>query len=1406
MNFKDFMTVVKSVTKPPDTYFQTKLSNAIMFADAGVHATFFSSQPAAPYVTLNKNQLDPVLQELSVKYMSFLISKDVSYGFNNTIQGANQVLIDNWFLKHSNNVGQNMFVDYMMQPNLLGPFFQNPAQMPATIASNTASNNFLTSLLVECDTIGSTLPAKILLLMLKLLDNDGPNFKKVLQAWVVNDRWSELEGYDTYDWLQTSQPDFKQGGPNFNALFGFAQKSSTIADPPIRHQVIATAWTTDTYIKTVYGSKLMEWLNNPAGPTKYQLRSGGQPKNVTDIKDNQGCLIAGTPVLLADGSWKPVEQLKEGDELLCGDGSISNFTGELLPNHGLTVLYAINDDEPFMSLEHAVMTQRGWCSMTPHISRELTPHLEVSMLTHGDVIWKVKEVKNGKILYEKITVEKINIQQYSQENAKTGFSFPQRNGHHSNHAAGYLCLAAYPEITTQWLSTNIESKMSPAEKLRFSEELNKLTPMLEKALGAGVTNMVKASLKNSSEIASKAGHTKPSGKHKMPEMKAKDMVLPEMKIEAINSGDKLPDDIEHVGIYQGHMFINHNLVTSWQDEHHIYWERTNSEGKQEQGIVKMLPHGLLGYGQVLTDSVQVPFVANGLVGYATKIGPAQTPWFQFDMGFEKDEKGNLHAVGKVEDPADTSGNDDLQKYSRIVFSQVENDQSMLVLHASLSFDSSFCIFGGSPYIDAEFNFNLNYRNFTGKVYKYDANKPGWRGESLEIVGTCLEKEWLNEMQMQVTNKMQNADIQTHNLAVFPKNEFLAKSSAFGPDILSATPMSVEALFTLPAPDLDNVHQLGFGKLKDLMLLAVSKEHSDWVNWFGQTTPSVGSGGDLSQAEADIIKDQKIQSFLVDKFAVGFLTQAFSKSTDQNIKSQFDALGNTEEKLNYFWKGDGEDSFAKSRSYGLATAKINDITYGESVAGFDTYQTNNPADWAKQLYDYCMNPVTLNGLAMQNSLDGRARITHLSTMLHALDPTPRITTKAGKMVSYSTALYEAVVDVRMRDFVNRSIIADKTDLAGFLTEYLKQYFNSLVDPNSKWSTSVRNEASKELQEIMDEFNVDTVNALVDAMGNLIADSVDLLMELKQIPPESRIHEFSKKLNKIRPGLSGGIMTALSIGVYGFGIYQVVQTFLSWKDLKPQEKVEAIANVLDVTASIFSDIVAWRSARVLASAQSSMEELMKAGITISDSIENARLVEVCGTLKITMEAEMADFAAPGLAAGGAAAAGDLATAEELAAGVSKWENIANIAEGVAKGATILALGAACVATGFQIANDFATGQPPVIKAFDIISEVANGVAFLIEAGSGIAMLAGATICSVIPIIGAVAAVVGILVAFILQFIHRKPPPTPAESFVTSTCIPFLKNLVAPPQAWLDAQKKVNDHLNGSKSASFTMAKLY
>jgi hypothetical protein len=1401
MSYQDIISEILKISSPPTAYFRSAFVNAVKCANPNVRATFFASEPVQYYNTRNSEQ---VFNEFSVKYASFVISTIPNFDFNRTVHNIDFKSIDQWLKSRGAAFGVNMFVDYLNRSKTFADCYADPAGTLKLLADHIATTEFFNGLVVESNTSGSSFPIIALLLFLHTLSPaSAADYNRIIDAWKKHDQWSRFAGFESYDLLNTISNSFSQGSADFEAIkrgIYNACTASTVYNYSVTKSypgqggMSARAGSNyeEHHRKTTYGAAVNNWLNAADGPAKFGLKSGSGPNNETDqnLDGGGGCMIKGTAILMADGSTKPIEEIIEHDQVF-GGGGIAICSSEMLVNDRMTGLYGINDDAPFMSFEHAVLTQRGWCSLSPDMSMSLNPHHTVFHLVPGDVVLKATGITNGEVTYEKVIVHTVPTQYYAPGKGPVGYVFHLRKGFPSYHANGYCCYAGYPQITTDYIAANMVSNMTPAEQLLFKQKIDEMSPLLEKAVGPSVLSAFSTMLKNPHLSAARANHTSHFGKHKPLFMNTETKIIPNLLLSAGQSDAPLPPGFEAMSLINGHLFINEELVNTQVEGDHIHWHRTNADGKDEVGSMRLSHQGLMGHGVVSVGGSKFSFEALASADYTLSYmdGNAKKSWDDFWMGFSKDPQGNSHTSGKLSIPGDAKKTADLNSVGNytVLFSisKGTDGKSQSLLHVDVEFSSSYCAFGGSEWKAAEFDFTMDFRQLQGSIYKYDATKQAYRGQAYPLSGVCKNIAQLATMLERITKKQATAEPNLEPVALTQApaahSPLMASARALAGDI----PLTVENLFTLPVPDMENVHKLSFAKLKNLMLYTIDEK---WLQWFGETRPTI-DGVTLTQADVTAAADATVKSFLVDKFAVGYLTQAFSKSTDGKIKDVFSKLDKVDDKLGYFWKGsDADTCFAKDKGYGLASAKLMDNAFTQSVPGLDQYLANKPVDWAASLYKHCTTEPTLSGLALQNTLDGRQRLTHLVSVMHSLDPVARVSRSDGKSVSYATALYEKVMDCRFNYVTSNSTTDNKTDLVEFLTEYFREYFNTLL-AGGKWEENIRNEALADLEKLMKEQGVENVNALVSQMGGIIADAIDVMVNFKDLPIAARINKWASEHETASKIIGGG----LTMAVYAFSMFQTIQAFMGWKDLKPQEKAQVIINMVDMSASMFKDIAVWQAAKALSSADTTTSDLMKASSTMEEAQKEISALEAADDLVPTLQPELEVLDTPSLARAGEVAAQDASAAGDLAEAGSRWISVSKVAEGFAKGMAILAMGAACVTTGFEIAADFASGQPASIKALDIISIVANGIGFLVEAGAGIFALAGGTVCSAIPVIGVICAVVGIIVSIVLMFIHREPPPTPEESFVKDHCGNFITGLSLPPAEWLAKQKKLEDHLN-------------
>ena len=208
-------------------------------------------------------------------------------------------------------------------------------------------------------------------------------------------------------------------------------------------------------------------------------------------ESDSGCVKAGTKILTADNRLVSVEDIVENTAVRNCMDSVSKTDNELIKNTEVEMLYSINDDEPFMSLEHAVLTERGWCSLDPEASMSINRFNKVSKLIKGDIIKKISVI-NGVLKYEDCRIEKINIAPNTEKAVCYDLHF--YDGYNSYYANGYPVLLNYPGFTLSGLMENIGG-MTEEEKARFMKMSEEYNDVLVKAFGKSNMDMFFMSVK-----------------------------------------------------------------------------------------------------------------------------------------------------------------------------------------------------------------------------------------------------------------------------------------------------------------------------------------------------------------------------------------------------------------------------------------------------------------------------------------------------------------------------------------------------------------------------------------------------------------------------------------------------------------------------------------------------------------------------------------------------------------------------------------------------------------------------------------------------------------------------------------------------------------------------------------------
>lgn len=98
----------------------------------------------------------------------------------------------------------------------------------------------------------------------------------------------------------------------------------------------------------------------------------------------ESCFTAGTMILMADGSQRPIESVAVGDQVLGRRGRVNAVRACERTVLGDRRLYALNGGRLFVTAEHPFLTVEGWKALDPEATRRENAALDVGALQIGD--------------------------------------------------------------------------------------------------------------------------------------------------------------------------------------------------------------------------------------------------------------------------------------------------------------------------------------------------------------------------------------------------------------------------------------------------------------------------------------------------------------------------------------------------------------------------------------------------------------------------------------------------------------------------------------------------------------------------------------------------------------------------------------------------------------------------------------------------------------------------------------------------------------------------------------------------------------------------------------------------------------------------------------------------------------
>ncbi len=1133
------------------------------------------------------------------------------------------------------------------------------------------------------------------------------------------------------------------------------------------------------------GTNVSNWLREHQHPG---VTTGIIPDNSHKVSSG-GCIAAGTKIMLASGETKNVQDVVRGDVIVSVGGNLSVASSELIVNPNVTEFYAINEDEPFLSPEHPILTQTGWKCLDPETARAINSHIEVSELTIGDVVCKVSGI-NGSPVYENILVHAINK---AVKTNVVSYDLHFEEGYNSYHANNYCCMLNYPQLTANTMAAQIPSVLESATESAFldiKDSLETARPFLnemfneyyieyfERILNQGpVSQMIDPLFE--SDFGSRTF----------------------LYNQIIFDDDEQAFDELHI-MNQNVAFITNDSI-DFSDR--AYVNKSDGvlffEKDDRQYCLKILLDGMMAKGAVMENGTWRTFTALGDFFY--KLSAKYTDGSAFDYGYLKMwyENFNGSYIARVSFLLDKNEDPDAAQYATCKLSyEMVNNVNKLVVYmntnetclqyvdhlfetAKLFISTDYSIVTGSgryPGSNTNYDFNGHYEDATmpGLAFSNVANR-------IDMLKSALQDHLLNKSP--IANQFYTRTLQ----------RFTSEKA-----LLQSIPLTVEGLYTVAPPGaMKQVQEYTNTKLFNMTLYATNETHSDWLKMFNLPCPLVGENQCLTREDVDYINNNaKVKKFLVETFAKAYFSDSLLALSehDQYLKACFDKIDDAKNKLQYFWQGtDNDKCLSKNLVYKELSERLQSQAYYSLLPEFRCYVDSDKTGWAKKLYEYAsyknnlVNLVSVNTMADENSDVGFPKLHHIAAMLDIMDHSDQVTLSSSEITSYAAALNIKALNMSICSSFSNLKRLPSNVTSERLTELMRTVFlaysNSLINSSHNFFGKIWNDEELKmyatpLKNYMQDNGIETINDLTPQLETYASELSEKVMQTK----EWSLKDLAKYMDEMNyPALNSIFKAATGVIYLGSLGGSMISVLVKKGALTAAEWVSFTVGIIKDSINVFCSVTTFIALRAALNLKSLLPETLKAISTLENVFKEVDVIVASaknagGVNKFIMSI------GKGIGEECAQEAG------KMISFISRCSKILKIAKIALKAFAVLTL-IACIAVSIlEIVKGFGSGEYAVVLAFEIMEVVTTALCLVCESISLIAAMASVTVCSAIPVIGVVFAIIGAIIMIVLMFLPRKRQATESELFVDNISKKFIDGLVSPTAEWINNHGKKTETL--------------
>ncbi|TFK68582.1 hypothetical protein BDN72DRAFT_878935 [Pluteus cervinus] len=542
-----------------------------------------------------------------------------------------------------------------------------------------------------------------------------------------------------------------------------------------------------------------------------------------------------------------------------------------------------------------------------------------------------------------------------------------------------------------------------------------------------------------------------------------------------------------------------------------------------------------------------------------------------------------------------------------------------------------------------------------------------------------------------------------------------------------------------------------------------------------------------------------------------------------------------DKVWYWWNGMGSSCLSKTSEYN----QINALTsvaamrqlYNTDLQPFlQSPEPQGPTYWAQSMYDKLNTTHAKSNVLRKPINGGESILNKYCNIMLALDPTGKATDQ----------YFDAVVAYAVAQNISNPYFPLDNDGATakaqqeWLNDSMKQLIISVLNNDPNIDGTVRSSLQQDLNDFLQAEGIakgataqETADEVVAHLAEFTAGMISAMSAIgSAFTALARCNGFkaaASVVNNVMGKLSrtGGFPfmkgAMLLVTVAGY-VYQAYSTFTHWDELSGAQRaigiITVIAMVANVAASsfqLYKDIKTWNADRKAIdltpeeeTKAGQMDEKLEQEIESPANIEQVNEANVAAQNETVQQtylnnvneheqalesADISESRGPSDLAPGDAIATEKEPPVDLPASARGPWKAFTTSEKVLKCVNIAVGVAFTIAMSIDLKNNWDT-YTDVGKALNVLQIVIQGLSVLVDAAlllgdalinAGI-VAADCAMMVALPVLGAILAVIGIVVTLLFAFLGvvkpQEPPKTPVETFIDNTARPLITSLTAPP----------------------------